>query len=190
MHAKRKEMYAMEIMALPKSMTEEEARKIAEGRGNLLGRFLLRKKEITLKLMYLESKEIIYSLSYDRLPFLPRISSPASPKKQQKICMLVEGTRCMPAFLDKPLQTVPVRLEDESQLQNTEFSDQKLIEEGKALARRMVRRQSGRHVSMEPESIRSIYRPCYIAFYGELVHGQKVRYLPIPADGNEIRRAF
>lgn len=34
------------------------------------------------------------------------------------------------------------------------------------------------------------YCPYYVAFYGELVEGTKVRYLPIAADKNEITRTF
>ena len=48
----------MKIQVVPKTMAEEEAMEVAEKRGNFLGRLLLGKKKITLKLMYIESKEI------------------------------------------------------------------------------------------------------------------------------------
>ncbi len=175
----------MEITALPTTLSMEKAMSIAEKRGNFLGRLLLGKKEITLKLMYLESKEIVYQMKYQKLSLPGR-----SGRKQldtQKIRMLVEGTRCMPAFLEEELNTVTLQIEDEDSLQKSSFPEQKMIEEGKYLARRMVRRQSGRDVTLETKSTRSIYRPYYIAFYGELKEGSKVRYLPIPADGNEVR---
>lgn len=180
----------MEIMALPKLMTEEAAMEIAEKRGNFLGRLLLKEKRITLKLMYLESKEIIYNMTYQSLPLMKKSRLSSGGPQAQKIRMMVEGTQCTPAFLDEPLNTVKVQVDEEDQLQNTAFPEQKLIEEGKYLARRMVRRQSGRNVCMEAESIHSVYRPYYVAFYGDMVEGTRVRYLPIPADGNEIRRTF
>ncbi len=180
----------MEIMALPKLMTVETAMEIAEKRGNFLGRLVLKEKKITLKLMYLESKEIIYNMTYQPLPLMKKSRLSTGGPQVQKIRIMVEGTRCTPAFLDEPLKTVRVRIDEEDQLQNTPFPDQKLIEEGKYLARRMVRRQSGRNVCMEAESVHSVYRPYYVAFYGDIVQGTRVQYLPIPADGNEIRRTF
>jgi len=174
----------MEIQALPTKMTESEAMKIAEQRGNVFGRLLLGKKNITMRLVYMESKEIVYKMKDQYvLPFHRHTAG------TNRIRMLVEGTRCSPAYVSEAIQTIPVQISDESQLQNSPFPEDKLVEAGKYLGRRMVRRQSGRNVSMEVEQIRSIYRPFYVAFYGELKQGTKVRYLPIPADGNEICRA-
>ena len=179
----------MEIVALPKLMTEEAAMEIAEKRGNFFGRLLLREKKITLKLMYIESKEIIYTIIYDSFP-LKKFQRVSGKPAIQRIRMLVEETRCTPAFLDEVLHTIPIQISDEAQLQNSNFPEKKLIDEGRYLARRMVRRQSGRNVCLEAESMRSVYRPYYVAFYGDMIEGCKVRYLPIPADGNEIRRVF
>ena len=71
-----------------------------------------------------------------------------------------------------------------------EIPEEKLIDEAKRLARRMVKRQVGRDVLLDVLSVRSIYRPYYIAFYGDLVENTKVRYIAIPADGNVIERTF
>ena len=54
----------MKIQVVPKTMAEEEAMEVAEKRGNFLGRLLLGKKKITLKLMYIESKEITFEMTY------------------------------------------------------------------------------------------------------------------------------
>ena len=175
----------MRIQALPLKMTEAEAMKIAQQRGNIFGRLLLGRKNITLKLIYMENKEIVYRIT-DRSLFKLR----RRKGQMERIRMLVEGTGCSPAYLDRELQTQPVQVDNESQLQHSTFPDEKMIEAGRYLGRRMIHRQSGRNVSMEIEHIQSIYRPYYIAFYGELEEGTRVRYLPIPADGNEIRRVF
>lgn len=176
----------MEVQALPVTMTEEQAMEIAQKKGNLLGRMLIRDKDITLKLIYLESKELIFQMTYASSPLSLRRKLPVT----QKICILVEGTRCSPAFLDRELETVSVQVEDECQLQACAFPEEKVVEAGKLLARRMVRRQSGRNVSLAVKEIRSLYRPFYVVFYGEMKEGTKVRYLPIPADGNEVRRTL
>ena len=60
----------MEIHAVKKTMSEAEAMKVAEKRGNWLGRLLLGKKKITLKLMYLESREITFDMTYVDSPLL------------------------------------------------------------------------------------------------------------------------
>lgn len=180
----------MKIVALPKTLSQEEALKIARKRGNILGRLIVGQKEVTLKLMYLESKEIVYDMTFQTSPLLGMIFPSARTPRRQKIRILVEGTRCNPAYVGEELQTVTVDVADEDSVQDSTFPLEKMIDDGKYLAKRMVRRQVGRHVSLEPESIRSVYRPFYVAFYGALQPGTKVRYLPIPADGNQISRVL
>lgn len=181
----------MEIHAVKKTMSEAEAMKVAEKRGNWLGRLLLGKKKITLKLMYLESREITFDMTYVDSPLLKLMKrkSPQTPAKQ-KILMLAEGTRGNPAYLDSPVRTQVLQIDDESMIQKTEIPEEKLIDEARRLARRMVKRQVGRDVLLDVLSVRSIYRPYYIAFYGDLVENTKVRYIAIPADGNVIERTF
>ena len=69
-------------------------------------------------------------------------------------------------------------------------SDDKIIATAQRPALRMVRRQVGKVATAELDSMRSFYRPYYIAFYGELKMGERVRYLPIPADGFRVDRAL
>lgn len=179
----------MQIVAIPKLMGREKAMEIAEKKGNLLGRAIVGKKPITLKLMYLESKEIVYGMTDLPVPLLGRLFSRKAPK-EQKIRILVEGTRCNPAYVAEELQTVTMEIDDEDSVQASAYPVEKMIQDGKYLARRMVRKQAGRNVALEPETVRSIYRPYYVAFYGKMDLGTRVRYLPIPADGNEISRVF
>lgn len=180
----------MKIQVVPKTMAEEEAMEVAEKRGNFLGRLLLGKKKITLKLMYIESKEITFEMTYMDT-FLRKIftQQEALPHKQ-KILMLAEGTRGTPAYLEEPIKTQAMQILDSTQVQPTEIPQEKLIENAKRLAGRMVKRQIGSYVTLDVLQLRSIYRPYYIAFYGELVENTKVRYIAIPADGNVIERTF
>ncbi len=48
----------------------------------------------------------------------------------------------------------------------------------------------GRNLSIKPVEERKVYRPFYIAIYGDMVEGTKARYMPIAADGNIVCRNF
>lgn len=180
----------MHIEALPKLINSQSAMDIAQKKGNFLGRLIVGEKKVTMKLMYLESKEIIYSMTYLPVPLLGRLFAASKLPAEQKMRILVEGTRCNPAYVGEELQTISLEVADEDCVQKSPFPVEKMIEEGKYLARRMVHKQVGRNVILKPQSVRSIYRPYYVAFYGELQQGTRVRYLPIPADGNIISRAI
>ena len=176
----------MDINTLPLTMNRDEAMQIAQGGGNLLGKLLYSKKDIDLRLMYLESREIVYELTYvDRL--IDKFFLFLMKKTQQKIKVMVEGTRCNAAYSpdDLLLEIVSVNTDD---VQLSKYTDKEIIDEGKRMCRRMIKRQKGRDVLLEVVSNESVFRPYYIAFYGPLQLGTKVRYLPIPADGKEVRR--
>lgn len=176
-----------EIQSLPKKLSEEEALEIAKKGGNIFGKLLFGKKEITLKLMYLESREYIFDMTYENAPLFKLFQPNAIPQIQQ-FCALVEGTSCGASYLEKPLNTQTIAVTEE-ELQPSTYADLRLLQSGKTLCRRMIRRQIGKNVSIKVSKERKIYRPFYIAFYGELKMGEKVRYLPIPADGNRVERA-
>ena len=180
----------MKISAFPIKLSEQEARRQAEKKGNFLGRMLVKSDDIHMKLMYLESREIIYRMNYVNAPLLRLLGKKPPQEKGQLIRIMVEGTRGMPAYMGEEPELEEVEIEDETTVQNTEFPDEKLIQEGKYLARRMIRRQIGKTITLDVVSMRSVYRPYYVAFYGELVEGTKVRYLPIAADKNEVTRTM
>lgn len=180
----------MQITATPISMTEAEALKVAHGGGNVVGKALYGKKDITLRLMYLESREVIFNLTYQPAPLMRWLGKKTSDRPAQKIRMMVEGTRCTASYSGEPIKTVDIEVDNEEAVQKTEFSDQEIVQTAKRMAVRMVRRQIGQVPFAELYAMRSIYRPYYVAFYGELKMGTRVRYLPIPADGNRVERAL
>lgn len=175
------------IQSLPITMTEQEALQVARQGGNVFGKWLLGKKDITLKLMYLENREYVLDMTYQNAPLL-KLVRPNALKTVQQFCTLVEGTRCGASYLECPLETVEIEVE-ESQLQPSTYSDTRLLQVGKSLCRRMLRRQLGKNVLLDVAHERKVYRPYYVAFYGEMTEGTRVRYLPIPADGNSVERA-
>lgn len=180
----------MKITATHKTMGTEEALSKARGGGNMLGKAMYGKKDITLKLMYLESREVILQLNYRPAPLLRMLGIKPKGPESQKIRMIVEGTRCTGSYVEDPIATEVVEVPDEGCVQNTEYSDENILQAAKRPALRMVRRQIGRVATAELVSMRSIYRPYYIAFYGELKMGERVRYLPIAADGFRVDRTI
>lgn len=180
----------MRIEVTPITMSEEEAMKVARGGGNLLGRAMYGKKDITLKLWYLENREVIFNLDYQPAPLMRWLGKTESKRPSQKIRMVVEGTRCTASYAGEPIKTREIEIEDSEAIQKTTYPDEEIIQTAKRLAVRMVRRQIGQVPHAELYQMRPIYRPYYIAFYGELKMGSRVRYLPIPADGNRVERSL
>jgi len=176
----------MKIKCFPKTMSEEQAMKIAKGGGNVLGKTLYGNKKDNIKLMYLENRYIQYEMTYSTNIIDKRLKKDKEARKQ-KIRAMVEGTRCTASYVPDEINLEIKDIPDEN-IQFTEFKDEQIIGKGRDACRRMVRRQIGSYITMEVEEMESVYRPYYIAFYGDLVQGTKVRYLPIPADGNEVKR--
>lgn len=168
-------------------MSPAQALERARGGGNALGHVMYGGRDITLRLMYLESKEVILRLHYQPAPLMRWLGVQPKGPDSQLIRMIVEGTRCTASYSENPLNTEEIEV-DEGDVQKTEFPEEKIIQTAKRPALRMVRRQIGRVATAEVHSIRSIYRPYYVAFYGELKMGTRVRYLPIAADGNTVER--
>ena len=179
----------MKIKCFPITLGENEAMKIARGRGNLLGRLLLGGKKITLRVMYLESRYLTYEMTYvDNLlaSLFKKNEKPDQPDRQ-RIRVMVEGTTCSAAYAPDDIHTMEKDV-DENSIQFTYYDDLRLSDAGGIMARRMVRRQLGRNLTIKPVEMEKVFRPFYIAIYGDMVEGTKVRYLPIAADGNDVTR--
>jgi len=181
----------MKITATPITMTTEEAMKKARQGGNVFGKALYGGGEITLKLIYLESREVIINMDYQPAPLIKWLGlSEKFKKPSQKIRMMVEGTRCTASYAEDPVKTEEIEIEKEEMIQKTEFSDDKIFDAAKRAAQRMVRRQIGKIAYCTLDSMRSIYRPYYVAFYGKYEMGARIRYLPIEADGNRVQKSL
>lgn len=176
----------MKIKCFPKTMSEEQAMDIARGGGNIVGKALYGNKKVNIKLMYLENRYIEYEMTYSS-NMLTKLLKKDEKVKKQKIRAMVEGTRCTASYVPDEINVEIKDVHDDC-IQFTEFTNEQIIGKGKDVCRRMVRRQVGSYITMEVEKMESVYRPFYIAFYGDLIQGTKVRYLPIPADGNEVKR--
>lgn len=167
--------------------------KIAAGGGSPLGKLLFcRDREISLRLMYLESRYMIYRMTYLDTVFsrLFRLRGGAKKgKEQQKIRIMVEATTCTASYVPEEV-FLEEREVPEEDIQPTYYDDERLRTCGSVMAKRLVRRHLGRNLSIQVDREEKVFRPFYIAFYGEVKEGNKVRYLPIEADGNTVQRTF
>ena len=178
----------MKIECFPIKIKEEEALRIARGGKNPIMRAMFGKKKINLRIMYLESRYIIYEMTYHD-NFLIRSLKKKKEEDKQKIRVMVEATTCTAAYVEDEIVTEEKEV-DENSIQPTYYEDKRLRDCGAIMAKRMVRRRVGRNLSIRPLEERKVYRPFYIAIYGEMIEGTKARYMPIAADGNLVSRNF
>ena len=172
------------IQTLPLVMPEEEAMRIAGGYRNPFVKMMAGKKKINLRLMYLENRYYIYEITYHKSPIASLLGK-EEVEKRQKIRIMVDATTCSASYTSDPIATVK-RETDDLSVQGSYYDDQRLEDCGANMAKRMVRRRVGKQISIRALSMEKVYRPFYIAVYGDMKEGTKARYLPIAADGNEI----
>ena len=155
----------MDVLITQKKMTDSEAFVKARGGGNLIGKAMYGGGKITMKQLYLQSFEVVFD-AYFKPGLVERFFTRKGQMggNSQKICMIVEGTRCTASYHEQPLPLYEADL-DPDMCQDSTFDKEKII------------------TSMEVASYRPFYRPYYVAFYGEMEMGKKVRYIAIEADG-------
>lgn len=178
----------MEIECFPVKMTEEEALRIARGGKNPIVRAIFGKKKINLRIMYLESRYITYEMTY-KDNIIVKTLKKKKVQDKQKIRVMVEATTCSPSYVEDDIVT-EIKDIKENDIQPTYYDDKRLSDCGAIMAARMVRRHMGRNLSIKPVEERKVYRPFYIAIYGDMVENTKARYMPIAADGNVVCRNF
>ena len=179
----------VKILATPIVMNPGEAMIEAKKCGNVFGKALYGKEKITLKLFYLESEEVILNLYYQPAPIMKLFGKKDNTVPSTKIRMVVEGTRGGASYAETPITVQEVTV-SESAIQKTDLTEEQIVQRAKIPALRMVRRRAGRVVTGDLYKMRSFYRPHYVAFYGNMEMGSKVRYICIPADGNKVERSI
>lgn len=171
-------------------MSEESAWKISEKNVNFFTRLWLGKNpEIELRRVFIENRLITFTIT--RGPsLLDRVFRKNRAAGKSRIRVIANGSTCGVSYYDGAgLEIVDIEV-DEDEVQPSDFPDDALVTRGNALARRILRRRVGGNVSLDVENIESVYRPYYVAFYGRVVQGERVRYMPIAADGCRVHRTF
>ena len=162
----------MDVLITQKKMTDSEAFVKARGGGNLIGKAMYGGGKITMKQLYLQSFEVVFD-AY----FKPGLVERFFTRKGQM------GGNSQKIYHEQPLPLYEADL-DPDMCQDSTFDKEKIIAQAKRVAMRIMRRHSGHIItSMEVASYRPFYRPYYVAFYGEMEMGKKVRYIAIEADG-------
>ncbi len=182
----------MKIRAFAEKLSLEEAQKKASRGNGFFGRLFLGKDvAVHMKTIYIENKIITYRVS-SAPNWISRIvrRSESGRHSDFLIQMIANGSTCGVSYYDPQGVEITDMEVDEEQIQLSDFSDSALAVRGNALARRILKRRIGGHITLEVESIESVFRPYHVAFYGELREGAKVRYIPFPADGCTVKRTF
>lgn len=109
---------------------------------------------------------------------------------KKKMQILVNGTTGSVALVtDRMLQLEDVDFDENTIFQNASFDEEEAIKRAKMLAHKITHRAMGGMHEAEIVQYMSIYRPFWVAFYGDYEAGSKVRYITIPADGGRSSRA-
>jgi hypothetical protein len=180
----------MNINSFPLITTKEEAMAIADRKGTFIGRmFLMGKRTKEIRLHYVENKLITYEITHYPI-LIEKLVFKKHETKTQKIAMIANGSTGGVAWAETLPEIVAVKDVDEDMVQLSDKQDDDLIRRGKKTAMRIIHRHIGSIPELKVLSVESIFRPFWVAFYGDVVQGAKVSYLPIVADGCGSHRTF
>lgn len=208
----------MKLTAFKKTLSKEEAWQIAEKKGSLLWKAAFASKQLSeIRLRYIEYLIVEVKMQYKITPLmrirtdvkgllnsilrknstdLRDIQSHIQLNKKEKygthnLLMIVNGTSCSPSLVDVMPQMVRIDMDEdryERIVQETDFSQDDIKKNAKKMAIRVMHRIVGGLPKVKEITIKSVYRPFYVAFYGDVVEGNKVRYITIPADGGHTSK--
>lgn len=178
------------IQALKLKLSMRDAEKIAEKKGDWFWRLVFKNLPLSqLKLMYIE-----YEIIRVRTTSAPALLSGFNKKKSgavhKYLDVLVNGTTGGVALItDHHLCVEDLEVDNNIEIQHAVFDRQEAAKRAKILAHKVTHRTMGGMHETEIIERFSIYRPFWVAFYGEIAEGNKVRYITIPADGGQNQRA-
>jgi hypothetical protein len=181
---------AVTLHAFPTDMSPDEAREVAEKKGNVFGRLLLRGRPVhEIRTFFVEYRILEYEAIH-KPNIISRTFFADRENKRQLCRVIANGTTGGTAWAEElPEGLVEVTAAEEN-IQPCTMSEAKLEARGRKLVLRVLRRRIGGYPDIRLVGSRSIYRPYYVALYGEPVEGTKIHYLPIAADGWKTHRTF
>ena len=178
------------ISSFPVTMSRDEAMAIANKKGGPLGRLMLRGKTVkSMHLHYVEYKVLIMEALHT-----PNLISKTffndKDKKKQLCRVIANGSTGGAAWAETIPEEVTEIEAPEEHVQVSSFSLDQLTARGHKLILRVLRRRVGGIPEVTLKESRSVYRPYYVALFGDPIEGSKIRYIPIAADGWGTKRAF
>lgn len=165
------------LLSTRKVMTEQEACRLGEDKGGMLGKILIRKKMTSLELLYfpfyLVSIKTGYKVRVSKIPEMMKV--------------VVDGTsgRCALVNTEPNLQPLCVDAKKESE----HFSLEEVIRYASKHANRYLIRVRRNAALFKEETATTFYRPYWVAFYGDRSKEKRIWYLPFEADGYSINYA-
>jgi hypothetical protein len=172
------------------TMSRQQALKTAQNKGDWLWNIVFYNKPLTeLKLMYIEY--VLLEMETTAAPSLfQKLQKKESVKSfVKKLRVIVDGTTGGVALVtDMPLIEEKCFTE-EDWVQTSSFVEEEAVRKAKMLAHKISHRVLGGMHTAEVTEYKSVYRPYWVAFYGEVKEGNRVRYITIPADGGKNSRA-
>lgn len=180
---------SMKVKSFTVKIDENEAQRLVKKQMGILSKLMTRNAEkVTIKTIFIENKIITLEVTNQPPPLLGRFMKKNPHKSRMQ--MIANGSTCGVSHYDHRGLSIEEMDVNEGQLQLSDYPDHQLIIRANALARRILRRRIGGNVTFETLSVESVFRPYHVAFFGELTEGTKVRYIPIPADNNMVRKTF
>ena len=168
------EAAATGLLATPRTMSKHEAQKLAERKGGLLGKILIRKALASVELLYfpfyLVTMQTGHKLRSSKLP--------------ENIKVVVDGSsgKCALVKTEPQLQPLP----ESAERVDEQFNTQEVIRYATNHANSHLIRVRKNAAFFKNEKVTTFYRPYWVAFYGDRKTEKKVWYLPFVADGYVI----
>jgi hypothetical protein len=173
----------MDIKSFQIKTDKSEAERIASGKGGLLWRTIFSGMNLTqIKRHFIEFKLLTYEVTYQPT-FFERYFKHNTEIRKQTITLLANGSTGSVAWVDSMPDIVKIKNVDDLDIQLSDKKDDALTRRGKKIATQVIHRHIGGVPYLELIKMESVFRPYWIAFYGDVIEGKKVRYKPIAADG-------
>jgi hypothetical protein len=179
----------MKEYVFEQKMSEDRARQIAAKKGDWVWGVIFNRLPLTeVRLMYLEFLLINVRSEYMPGP-LEKLRNTVRKNTVQELEVLADGTNGRIAMVaDRPKILIKELEDDNNYVQRSDFDDNDLLSSAKKVAVKVAHRFMGGIPLVEVTEYRSVFRPYWVAFYGDMREGNKVRYLPIAADGGSNKR--
>jgi hypothetical protein len=171
------------------TVSREQALEIARKKGDWLWSLVFYNKPLTeLRLMYIEY--VLLELETTEAPGLLQKLLPGEGRTPsvKKLRVLVNGTTGGVALVSDLPVTESRDFTEEDFVQNSAFSEDEAVRKAKMLAHKVLHRMLGGMRTAEVIGCTPVYRPFWVAFYGAVREGEKVRYITIPADSGRNSR--
>ena len=170
-------------------MSYSEALKFAENKNSWLWGLIYHGLPLVkLELVYFEYI-IVKARSESEPSLIQKIRGKSGRKTRKTFEILFNGTSGNVALITDMPEIEEIELTGEAHVQYTQFPDYDIENNTRKLVHKLTHRHLGGHHVVEIIEKIPVYRPFYVAYYGEYQLGSKVRYITMAADYGRNQRA-